>query len=59
MFFSLRDQYDPVGIDALAHKWLQVLLYAFSTVKTILPTLPRAEMGISLILIAPHWPGKH
>jgi len=41
MFFSLRDVDAPLGVDALAHPWPRVLLYAFPP----------------LCLIFPHWPG--
>jgi hypothetical protein len=57
MFFSLRDMDAPLGIDALAHPWPRVLLYAFPPLCLILPTLARVrEQGLSLILIAPRWP---
>ena len=59
MFFSLRDRNAPLGIDALAHQWPHVLLYAFPPLELITPTLARVrERGLSLILIAPRWPGK-
>ena len=49
-----------MGIDVLAHEWPQVLLYAFPPLALIPPTLARVrERGLSLILIAPYWPGKH
>ncbi|XP_076137379.1 uncharacterized protein LOC143119644 [Alosa pseudoharengus] len=59
MFFSLRDQKAPLGIDALAHQWPHVLLYAFPPLELITPTLARVrEQSLSLILVAPRWPGK-
>lgn len=57
MFFSLRDADAPLGVDALAHPWPEVLLYAFPPLCLIIPTLARVrERGLSLILIAPRWP---
>ncbi|XP_041915862.1 uncharacterized protein LOC121680525 [Alosa sapidissima] len=59
MFFFLRDQKAPLGIDALAHQWPHVLLYAFPPLELITPTLARVrEQSLSLILVAPRWPGK-
>ena len=60
LFFSLRDQRAPLGVDALAHEWPKTLLYAFPPVALISPTLARVrERGLSMILVAPRWPGKH
>ncbi|XP_029937836.1 uncharacterized protein LOC115380768 [Myripristis murdjan] len=60
MFFSLRSPDAPLGIDALAHAWPHVLLYAFPPLALIPPTLSRVrEQGHALILIAPHWPAMH
>ncbi|XP_067307872.1 uncharacterized protein [Pseudorasbora parva] len=57
MFFSLKDLEAPLGVDALAHPWPRVLLYAFPPLCLIIPTLARVrEGGFSLILIAPRWP---
>ncbi|XP_052473657.1 uncharacterized protein LOC128030230 [Carassius gibelio] len=57
MFFSLKDVDAPLGVDALAHPWPRVLLYAFPPLCLIIPTLARVrEQGLSLILIAPRWP---
>ncbi|XP_058634818.1 uncharacterized protein LOC131542294 [Onychostoma macrolepis] len=57
MFFSLRDMDAPLGVDALAHPWPRVPLYAFPPLCLIIPTLARVrEQGLSLILIAPRWP---
>ena len=56
MYFSLLDGNAPLGIDALAHPWPKVLLYAFPPLCLILPTLARVrEQGLTLILIAPRW----
>ncbi|KAL0187988.1 hypothetical protein M9458_015087 [Cirrhinus mrigala] len=57
MFFSLRDNNAPLGVDALAHPWPNVLLYAFPPLCLISPTLARVkEQSLTLILIAPRWP---
>ena len=49
-----------MGVDALAYEWPRVQLYAFPLLALISPTLARVrERGLSLILIAPHWLGKH
>ena len=60
LFFSLSDVRAPLGVDALAHPWPNVLLYAFPPLSLISPTLARVrEQSLSLILIAPRWPSKH
>ncbi|XP_053296886.1 uncharacterized protein LOC128456655 [Pleuronectes platessa] len=60
LFFSLHDQSAPLGLDAFAHEWPRVLLYAFPPLALIPPTLLRVrENRLSLILIAPHWPSMH
>ena len=60
LFFSLMDVEAPLGVDALAHPWPNVLLYAFPPLSLISPTLDRVrEQGLSLILVAPRWPSKH
>ncbi|XP_038158400.1 uncharacterized protein LOC119794765 [Cyprinodon tularosa] len=59
-FFSLTREGAPLGLDALAHKWPQALLYAFPPLELITPTLARVRAGKHvLILIAPRWAGKH
>ncbi|KAK7907218.1 hypothetical protein WMY93_015830 [Mugilogobius chulae] len=59
LFFSLTDRNAPLGVDALAHPWPDVLLYAFPPISLISPTLARVrEQGLSLILIAPRWLSK-
>ncbi|KAK7884107.1 hypothetical protein WMY93_027230 [Mugilogobius chulae] len=59
LFFSLTDRNAPLGVDALAHPWPGVLLYAFPPISLISPTLARVrEQGLSLILIAPRWLSK-
>ncbi|XP_073725558.1 kinesin-like protein KIF6 isoform X3 [Misgurnus anguillicaudatus] len=59
LYFSLRDENAPLGVDALAHPWPNVLLYAFPPLSLISPTLERVrENALSLLLIAPHWPGR-
>ncbi|KAL6467752.1 hypothetical protein MHYP_G00234290 [Metynnis hypsauchen] len=60
LYFSLLDGNAPLGVDALAHPWPNLLLYAFPPLSLISPTLVRVrDQGLSLILIAPHWPSKH
>lgn len=59
LFFSLTDDSAPLGVDALAHQWPNVLLYAFPPISLIIPTLSRVrEKGLSMILIAPRWPSR-
>ncbi|XP_053354207.1 uncharacterized protein LOC128526406 [Clarias gariepinus] len=59
LFFSITDRNAPLGIDALAHSWPPALLYAFPPVELILPVTERVrQQGLSLILVAPHWPAK-
>ena len=49
-----------MGLDALAHEWPHVLLYAFPPLELIIPTLARMRVGgHALILTAPLWPGKY
>ncbi|KAI2647004.1 hypothetical protein H4Q32_024505 [Labeo rohita] len=51
------DENAPLGVDALGHLWLKVLLYAFPQPSLVSPTLDRVrENGLSLLLIAPRWP---
>ena len=58
--FSLLDVKAPLGVDALAHPWPIMLLYAFPPLSLISPTLASViEQSLSLILIAPRWPSKH
>ena len=58
LFFSLTSD-APLGIDALAHPWPNELLYAFPPIALITQVLARVrEGGLSMILIAPHWPGR-
>ncbi|XP_027146580.1 uncharacterized protein LOC113748120 [Larimichthys crocea] len=60
LYFSLTEEDAPLGVDALAHPWPNVLLYAFPPLSLISPTLTRVRaQGLSLILIAPRWPSKH
>ncbi len=57
MFFSLKFMDASLGVDALAHPWPEVLMYAFPPLCLIIPTLAKVrEKGLSLILIAPRWP---
>lgn len=53
LFFSLASNDAPLGVDALAHEWLDVLLYAFPPLSLIGLTLWRVrECGHVMILIA-------
>lgn len=57
LFFSLRNDSPPLGWDALAHDWPQVLLYAFPPFTLLHSLLRRVQMEqVRLILIAPCWP---
>lgn len=59
LFFSLRDRNALLGVDAFAHEWPRTPLYAFPPLDLITPTLIRVrEWSLSLILVAPRWPGK-
>lgn len=60
LYFSLKDQEAPLGVDALAHNWPHALLYAFPPLALISPTLTRVrERGLTVILIAPRWTRSH
>ncbi|GAA6099882.1 uncharacterized protein LOC124401124 [Tachysurus ichikawai] len=60
LYFSLVDANAPLGVDALAHQWPDVLLYAFPPQSLISPTLARVrEQCLSLILIALRWQSRH
>lgn len=60
LYYSLTDQSAPLGLDALAHEWPRVLLYAFPPLELITATLSRVrEKKHSLILVAPYWPAMH
>lgn len=57
MFFLLQDEDVPLSVDALAHPWPDVLLYAFPPLCLITPTLARVrDQSLTLILIAPKAP---
>ncbi len=56
--FSRIEESSPLGQDALAHDWPQVLLYAFPPLPLILPMPQRVlRQGHRLLLVAPFWPG--
>ncbi|XP_034567334.1 uncharacterized protein LOC117832353 [Notolabrus celidotus] len=60
LYFSLSEVNASLGMDALAHPWPDVLLYAFPPLSLISPTLARVrQQSLSLILIAPQWTLKH
>ncbi|XP_039904084.1 uncharacterized protein LOC120744034 [Simochromis diagramma] len=59
LYFSIIDHDAPLGLDALAHQWPDVLLYAFPPVEMISPVLERVRRhSLSLILVAPWWPTR-
>ncbi|XP_075325338.1 uncharacterized protein LOC142383616 [Odontesthes bonariensis] len=59
LWFSLTEESSPLGQDALAHDWPEVLLYAFPPIPLIVPTLQRVlQQGHRLLLVAPLWPGR-
>ncbi len=58
LWFSLSSP-APLGIDAFAHPWPNVRLYAFPPVKLIPAVLCRVkESGVHLLLVAPFWPSQ-
>lgn len=49
----------PLGVDALAYPWPRGQLYMFPPLSLYLPTLARVrEQRLSLIPVAPRWPGR-
>lgn len=58
--FFLRSVDVPLSVDAFAHVWLHVMLYAFPPLALVPPTLARVrDQGHKLILVAVHWPVMH
>ncbi len=58
LWFSLSFP-TTLGIDAFAHSWLYVSLYAFPPIKLIPAVLCRVKVsGARLLLIAPFWPSQ-
>ncbi len=58
LWFSLSFP-TTLGIDAFAHPWPNVSLYAFPPIKLILAVLCRVKVsGARLLLIAPFWPSQ-
>ncbi len=58
LWFSLSFP-TTLGIDAFAHPWLNVSLYAFPPIKLIPAVLCRVKVsGARLLLIAPFWPSQ-
>ena len=54
LYFSLTEDDAPLGVDALAHLWPNVLLYAFPPLSLFSPTLTRVrDQGLSLIFDSP------
>ncbi|XP_062409095.1 uncharacterized protein LOC134100063 [Sardina pilchardus] len=59
LFFSILDWDAPLGTDALAHTWPNVLLYAFPPVHLVPNVLARVrDGGLTLILVAPWWTNR-
>ena len=59
LWFSWREETSPLGQDALAHDWPNILLYAFPPLPLMLPTLQRVlQKGHRVLLVAPFWPGR-
>ena len=55
LFFSVKGT-APLGLDALAHEWPRVLLYAFPPLCLIAPTLERVRTdNLTVLLVAPEW----
>ncbi len=58
LWFSLSSP-ATLGIDAFAHPWPNMRLYAFPPVKLIPAVLCRVKVsGVRLLLIAPFWPSQ-
>ncbi len=58
LWFSLSHP-TSLGIDALAHPWPDMNLYAFPPVKLIPAVLCRVKTcGVRLLLVAPFWPSQ-
>lgn len=58
-WFSLMNEPGSLGLDALAHDWPDVMLYAFPPLPLIWKTLCRVrDCGHCLLLVAPHWPAR-
>ena len=57
LFFSLGKDNPPLGVDALAHPWPRVLLYAFPPFVLLPALLQRVRSEeMRLVLVAPCWP---
>lgn len=55
--FSMSDPSGPLRLDALAHDWLAITLYAFPPFPLVTATLDRVSLkGHQLLLITPYWP---
>ncbi|KAI2664245.1 Transposon Ty3-G Gag-Pol polyprotein [Labeo rohita] len=49
----------PLGLDAMVHTWPRLRLYAFPPIALLLGVLERMRRdGVSLLLVAPFWPGR-
>ncbi len=59
LWFSWTEQSSPLGQDALAHTWPDLLVYAFPPTPLIQPSLHRKRRGYyKVLLVAPNWPGR-
>ena len=57
--YTLTVQSAHMRLDALVDEWPCVVLYAFTPLELMIPTLVRVwERGLTLILIVPCWQGK-
>lgn len=58
LYFSLSHP-APLGLDAMAHTWPRMRLYAFPPVALLTGVLARVrQQGSCLLLIAPRWPNR-
>ncbi|MGH0140241.1 UNVERIFIED_CONTAM: hypothetical protein FKN15_023068 [Acipenser sinensis] len=49
---------EPLGIDALAHRWPRHLLYAFPMLALVLLCLREVRQDLAKALLAPYWPRR-
>ncbi|XP_056260073.1 uncharacterized protein LOC130186807 [Seriola aureovittata] len=57
LWYSIAGPVGTFGVDAIAHKWPQGLLYAFPPFPLIPVVLARVEMmDARVLLVAPNWP---
>lgn len=59
LWFSWTEKSSPLGQDALAHTWSDLILHAFPLTPLILPTLHRIlQEHHRILLVALNWPGR-